>query len=83
MTDLCNSPSDECDPKGQADAPAVTAMPPARRLLWAFAAWLRKSRGQHRLARLHRLNNHMLNDIGLAQGERPRGSPQICRATGD
>jgi len=76
MTDLCNSPSDECDPKGQADAPAVTAMPPARRLLWAFAAWLRKSRGQHRLARLHRLNNHMLNDIGLAHRESDHEVPR-------
>lgn len=69
MTDLCNSPSDDCDQKGKADAPAVAVMPPARRLLWAFAAWLTKSRDRCRLGQLHRLNDHMLWDIGLSPRE--------------
>ena len=65
MTDLCNSPSDDCDQKEKADAPAVAAMPPAWRLLRAFAVWLKPPREQNHLARLHRLNDHMLTDIGL------------------
>lgn len=76
MTDLCNSPSDDCDQKGEADAPAVAVMPPARRLLWAFAAWLTKLRNRRRLGQLHRLNDHMLWDIGLSTREGDREVPR-------
>jgi len=76
MTDLCNSPSDDCDQKEKADVPAVAAMPPAWRLLWAFAAWLKPSGGEHRLARLHRLNDHMLTDIGFSPRESDRQAPR-------
>jgi len=69
MTDLCNSPSDDCNQEGKADAPAVAVMRPARRLLRAAAAWLTKSRGRRHLGQLHRLNDHMLRDIGLSLRE--------------
>jgi len=71
MTDLCNSPSDDCNQ----EAPAVAVMRPARRLLRAAAAWLTKSRGRRRLGQLHRLNDHMLWDIGLSTREGDREVP--------
>jgi uncharacterized protein YjiS (DUF1127 family) len=76
MTDLCNSPSDDCDRKGKADVPAVAVMPPARPLLWAFAAWLTKLRGRRRLGQLHRLNDYLLWDIGLSARE---DDPEVSR----
>ena len=69
MTDLCNSPSDDCNQKGQAGTPAAAVMPPGQRPFWAFATWLRTLRGRHRIGQLHRLNDHMLGDIGLSPRE--------------
>ena len=81
MTDLCNSSSDDCDRKGEADAPAAAVMPRARRLLWAFAAWLTKLRRRRRLGQLHRLNDHLLWDIGLSarEGEREVSRRVVAR----
>lgn len=69
MTDCCDCPPGDADREGKADAPAIAAITPVRRLLRAFFAWLRPRRERRRLGRLHRLNDHQLSDIGLEQLE--------------
>lgn len=70
MTCSCDAPSGDDDRKEPADAPAIAAvLPQARRLLRALFAWAKAPAGKHRHARLHRFNDHMLRDIGMARDE--------------
>ncbi len=65
MSEIREFPCDEDHREEKADAPAVAAtMPPVRRLLRAFFAWL-ASPDRHRLGSLDRMNSYMLRDIGL------------------
>jgi uncharacterized protein YjiS (DUF1127 family) len=66
MTCSCDAPSGDDDREEPADAPAIAAiLPQARRLLRAL--FVRPHAGDEapRLAKLHRLNDYQLKDIGL------------------
>lgn len=66
MTDITDPPSDR---KGERDAPAIADMPPSWRLLRALSNFRHKlaAHRKSRCLRLHRVNEHMLRDIGLAR----------------
>lgn len=66
MTCSCDAPSGDDDREEPADAPAIAAiLPQARRLLRALFARPHTAGEKPRLARLHRLNDYQLKDIGL------------------
>jgi len=66
MTSSCDAPSGDDDREEQADAPAIAeAVPRARRLLRAVFAHPHATGEKPRLARLHRLSDYQLKDIGL------------------
>jgi len=62
MTCSCEAPSGDDDREEPADA---AIFPQARRLLRAVLARPHASDERSRLARLHRLNDYQLKDIGL------------------
>lgn len=67
MTDICDPSSGDCDREKEGDAPATVNSPSVWRSLWALPTfWRRGSRRKvDRVARLHRLNEYMLRDIGV------------------
>lgn len=68
MTDICDPSSGDNDREKEGDAPATANSPSVWRSLWALStSWLgvRQSRRKQRTPRLHRMNNHLLRDLGL------------------
>ncbi len=70
MTDLCDPPPGDSGRERERDAPAIANMPSIWRWLRALSSFcLRPQRRRHRVIRLHRMNGHMLRDIGLIRME--------------
>lgn len=70
MTDLCDPPPGDSGRERERDAPAIANMPSIWRWLRALSSFcLRPPRRRHRTIRLHRMNGHMLKDIGLTRLE--------------
>ena len=67
MSNLCEFSCRDDGRQEKTDAPAASGEPPIRRLLRAFVSWLKSLAAKPRLASIHRLNDHMLRDIGLEQ----------------
>jgi uncharacterized protein YjiS (DUF1127 family) len=78
MTDICDPPSGDDDGSGERDAPAIASPPSIWRLLRALSLLPRRlvtpatepRRVRPSSARLHRLTDYQLRDIGL--GREPR-----------
>lgn len=70
MIDLCDPPPGDSGRERERDAPAIANMPSIWRWLRALSSFcLGPSRRRHRVIRLHRMNRHMLEDIGLTRLE--------------
>jgi hypothetical protein len=80
MTELCDAPPD-C----QEGKPVSTGNSGPRRWLWAFLSIgrLKAAQGKPRLGRLHRLNDHLLRDIGLSLREGDHEVPHRFAARQD
>jgi uncharacterized protein YjiS (DUF1127 family) len=75
VTDLCTPSSGKDGRERERDAPAIANMPSIRRWLRTLSALRsalyarRIARKQRRIIRLHRMNDHLLQDIGLTRLE--------------
>lgn len=56
---------------------------PFRRVARALGSLRRMQRAGHTMAALSRLDDHLLNDIGIARSEIPGVALRISRRTGD
>lgn len=70
MTDICDPSSGDNDREKEEDAPATANSPSVWRSLRALSSsWLglRQLSRKQRTLRLHRMNSHLLRDMGLTR----------------